>query len=106
MSNNTWIRKDWLNKLGLKEPKSKDELFNVLKAFKENSRALVGDDSIIPLGIDGTGTILSTVRPSFLRDTLTEEDYQTKVIYPEFALLAFPEYKSFYAYWNKIYNEK
>ncbi|WP_201008033.1 extracellular solute-binding protein [Paenibacillus glycanilyticus] len=29
------VRKDWLDKLGLKEPKTLDEYYNVLKAFKE-----------------------------------------------------------------------
>lgn len=31
-----WIRKDWLDKLGLQEPKTLDELTNVLKAFTED----------------------------------------------------------------------
>ncbi|MGE7921755.1 extracellular solute-binding protein [Viridibacillus arvi] len=30
-----WIRKDWLDKLNLKEPETPDELYKVLKAFKE-----------------------------------------------------------------------
>lgn len=30
-----WIRKDWLDKLGLEEPETTDELYSVLKAFKE-----------------------------------------------------------------------
>lgn len=30
-----WIKKDWLDKLGLKEPETPDELYTVLKAFKE-----------------------------------------------------------------------
>jgi putative aldouronate transport system substrate-binding protein len=31
-----FIRKDWLDKLNLQEPKTVDEYYNVLKAFKEN----------------------------------------------------------------------
>ncbi|CAM3229296.1 extracellular solute-binding protein [Filibacter tadaridae] len=30
-----WIKKDWLDKLGLEEPETPDELYEVLKAFKE-----------------------------------------------------------------------
>ncbi|GAB3427902.1 type 2 periplasmic-binding domain-containing protein [Flindersiella endophytica] len=33
--NSIWIRKDWLDKLGLKEPKSVDDLYAVAKAFTE-----------------------------------------------------------------------
>lgn len=31
-----WIRKDWLNNLNLQAPKTLDELYAVMKAFKEN----------------------------------------------------------------------
>lgn len=31
-----WIRKDWLDRLGLSVPKTMDELYNVAKAFTEN----------------------------------------------------------------------
>ncbi|MFC5403263.1 extracellular solute-binding protein [Cohnella soli] len=31
-----WIRKDWLDQLGLSVPKTMDELYNVAKAFTEN----------------------------------------------------------------------
>ncbi|MDF2065467.1 extracellular solute-binding protein [Bacillus sp. Cr_A10] len=34
-ANTPWIRKDWLDKLGLEEPETTDELYEVLKAFKE-----------------------------------------------------------------------
>ena len=30
-----FIRKDWLDKLGLEQPKTIDDFYNVLKAFKE-----------------------------------------------------------------------
>lgn len=30
-----WIKQEWLDKLGLKEPETTDELYTVLKAFKE-----------------------------------------------------------------------
>lgn len=42
------IRKDWLDNLGLKEPYTVDEWYNVMKAFKENDANLNGnpDDEI------------------------------------------------------------
>lgn len=34
---NVFIRKDWLDKLGMEVPTTPDELYNVLKAFKDNN---------------------------------------------------------------------
>lgn len=31
-----WLRKDWLDKLGLPEPKSMDDVINIAKAFRDN----------------------------------------------------------------------
>ena len=38
-----WINKAWLDNLGLEEPKSYDDLYNVLKAFKEQDANGNGD---------------------------------------------------------------
>ncbi len=35
--NNLFLRKDWLDKLGMQIPTTVDELYNVVKAFKENN---------------------------------------------------------------------
>jgi putative aldouronate transport system substrate-binding protein len=47
---NGWlIRKDWLDKLGLQEPKTLDDWYNVLKAFKEKDPNGNGKADEIPL---------------------------------------------------------
>ncbi|MGF7049571.1 putative aldouronate transport system substrate-binding protein [Paenibacillus sp. DS2015] len=46
----TWIRKDWLDKLGLEAPKTLEDLENVAKAFVDNK--LGGKNTV---GIVGTG---------------------------------------------------
>ena len=35
MSRGWWVRQDWLDKLGLKAPQNVDELYTVLKAFRD-----------------------------------------------------------------------
>lgn len=52
------IRKDWLDKLGLSVPTTTDELYEVLKAFKEKDPGNVGKDKVVPwlLGPIGTGS--------------------------------------------------
>jgi putative aldouronate transport system substrate-binding protein len=46
-SHNTFIRKDWLDKLGLPEPKTTQEFFDTMVAFKNNA-AKLGVDRVIP----------------------------------------------------------
>ena len=42
---NTFIREDWLKKLGLELPTTEEEFYNCLVAFKENAELLLGDDA-------------------------------------------------------------
>jgi putative aldouronate transport system substrate-binding protein len=55
-----WIRKDWLNNLGLEAPTTLDELYAVMKAFKENDPDQDGKDDTVGIALHknflGTGT--------------------------------------------------
>jgi len=51
-----WINKGWLDKLGLEMPTSPEELYNVLKAFKERDPNGNGKADEIPLGAHNTHT--------------------------------------------------
>ena len=42
---NTFVRKDWLDKLGLKEPTNRAEFEAMLIAFKDNAETLLGADA-------------------------------------------------------------
>ncbi|MDP3177868.1 MAG: extracellular solute-binding protein, partial [Spirochaetaceae bacterium] len=48
----TWIRKDWLDKLGLSVPKTRDEWLAAVKAFKEKDPGKVGAN-LMPIGDAG-----------------------------------------------------
>lgn len=54
----TWIRKDWLDKLGLQPPKSLADLENIAKAFIDNKMG--GDKTIGIVGTQQGGTLYST----------------------------------------------
>ena len=41
----TFVRKDWLDKLGLKEPTTTEEFHDMLVAFKDNASTLLGADA-------------------------------------------------------------
>jgi putative aldouronate transport system substrate-binding protein len=45
------IRKDWVDKLGMKLPTTTDELYTVLKAFKEQDPGGVGKDKVVPFAM-------------------------------------------------------
>lgn len=56
-----WIRNDWLKNLGLEIPKTLDELYAVMKAFKENDPDQDGQDDTVGIALhknflsNGTG---------------------------------------------------
>ncbi|WP_135556827.1 extracellular solute-binding protein [Paenibacillus cymbidii] len=49
------IRQDWLDKLGLKAPETVDELYRVLKTFKEKDPGNVGKDKVVPMAFPAIG---------------------------------------------------
>lgn len=52
--NTTWLRKDWMDKLGLEAPKSMDDLENIIKQFMEKDPGGNGAGKTVGL-ICGTG---------------------------------------------------
>lgn len=55
VSQKLWIYKPWLDKLGLQMPTTTEELYTVLKAFKEKDPNGNGQADEIPLSSDTTG---------------------------------------------------
>ncbi|MBW7459266.1 extracellular solute-binding protein, partial [Paenibacillus sepulcri] len=49
------IRQDWLDKLNMKAPTTVDELYQVLKAFKEKDPGNVGKDKVVPYAFPAIG---------------------------------------------------
>ena len=100
----TWIRKDWLDKLGMKEPTNPTEFYNMLKAFKENDPGKVGDN-LIPFAFSGSnlypfGVWYGTVLGGFLKDPPSKNQLFEQV-YP-----MWPQTKDCMKFLNKLYNEK
>ncbi|MCJ8012349.1 extracellular solute-binding protein [Paenibacillus sp. KQZ6P-2] len=60
-----WVKQEWLDKLGLKQPETLDDLYNMLKAFKENDPNGNGQKDEIAWGAVGTDGLLSYLRGSF-----------------------------------------
>ena len=73
----TFIRKDWLDKLGLDVPANIAEFHNCLVAFRDNADVLLGDEAnkMIPFFIDSEPNISAKpLLDSFLDTSISDRD--------------------------------
>ena len=74
----TFIRSDWLDKLGLDVPQTTEEFYSCLKAFKQNADLLLDDrsDSMIPFLIDSDPNISAKpLLDSFLDTSISDREF-------------------------------
>lgn len=107
--NRTWINKEWLNKVGMELPTNVDELYQVLKAFKEQDANGNGDpNDEIPLsGIANGGSEFSVLLEAFGIYSGTNVNYNLQLDSDGKVSLsqAAENYKAFLKYMNKLYKE-
>ncbi len=103
---NTFIRKDWLDKLGLPVPTTPEEFYNTMVAFKEKNPGNVS--GVIPYGYalqpayPGLGYIPEAFKPS----DLSEKEFATLQTSPGYQdNWNLPGFKQAVQYMNKMYNE-
>ncbi len=103
-----WIYKPWLEKLGLSEPKTLDDFYKVLKAFKEKDPNGNGVADEIPfMGATSGGENWFC---DFIAASFQPIDIQSKYLYPKNgkikAAYIEPEYKEALKYLNKLCKEE
>ena len=87
----SYIRKDWLDALGLEVPKTTDELVNALVRFRE----LDNDGSLIPFSSQyGNSAAIKTILQNFCMENE----------YSETAPFSDPDYKRGLEFLNELYN--
>ncbi|RXZ78655.1 extracellular solute-binding protein [Paenibacillaceae bacterium] len=98
--NGMFIRQDWLDKLGLPVPTTRDELYNTLIAFRDQNPG--GVDAVIPWGLAATGMNYNSgnLSASFWEEQ-SEEEFVTTI--PGWLR---PENKEALRFLNKLYKEK
>lgn len=100
----TFIRKDWLDKLGLGLPTTTEEYYDALVAFKEQDPGGVGANNVVPFTM--TSDVrwrASTILESFVDpDLTTEERWVNTVIDRQYLL---PGYKEGVRFLNRMYND-
>ncbi len=98
------IRQDWLDKLNLPVPKSTEEVYNTLKAFKEKKP---GGDQTIPLGFGLFEASYEPIIYSFLKTNISDEERFT--LTQRFGSsdqpVTLPGHKDGVRFLNKLYNE-
>ena len=100
---NTFMRKDWLDKLGLPVPATTGEFFDALVAFKEKDPGNVGRNRIVPftMTVDVRWTA-GNILESFIDPDITMMDRWVNTIVDRYFLL--PGYKEGVRFLNKMWN--
>lgn len=99
---NTFIRKDWLDKLSLPLPTTREQFHDALKAFKANAKTLGVD--VIPFSLSTdvrwrAGTLLD----SFVNPDITPKDRWVNTVIDRYFLL--DGYKEGFRFLNQMYLE-
>ena len=74
----TYVRQDWLDKLGMKAPTTKQEFEDMLVAFKDNAETLLGADAkkMIPYSVSyDVGWRAATLIESFLDPKMSDTEF-------------------------------
>ena len=97
------IRQDWLDKLGLPVPKTTDEVYATLKAFKEKNP---GGSGTIPLGFSLAPASYEPIIWPFIKKTSDEERYTLmQLLGSGDKPTLMPGHKEGVKFLNKLYNE-
>ncbi|UKS26910.1 extracellular solute-binding protein [Paenibacillus sp. HWE-109] len=98
--NGMFIRKDWLDKLGMPVPTTRDELYNTLVAFRDKNPG--GVNGVIPWGLAATGL---NYNYGNLGESFWGKQSEEEFVTAPFSWLR-PGNKDALKFLNKLYNEK
>lgn len=106
-----WINTEWLKAVGLEMPKTLDEYYEALKAFKEKDPNGNGQADELPLAFAKDGnTLVKQLRVAILPALGIVTSNGNERLYLDDAgkvhyIFASPAYKEYLAFMNKLYNE-
>lgn len=95
----SFIRQDWLDALNMPVPKTTDELYNTLKAFKEKDPGKVGAKNI-PMGMTLAPAQFEPLMYSFIKPVKGDTTYGQR-----YELPLHEGFKDALQFMNKLYNE-
>jgi len=99
-----FIRKDWLDKLGLPLPATTEEFYRTLTAFRENDPGRVGRNNLVPL-VMGSDVFWATqtITYPFIDSNISIRDRWVNIVVDRYFTM--PGYKEGIRFINKLYNE-
>jgi putative aldouronate transport system substrate-binding protein len=102
---NIFIRKDWLDKLGLPVPKNMTEFYNALVAFRDRDPGGVGASRVVPFGtdVDVRWNLADLIHNSYQKG-LSDRELWINNVYERY--ISMPGYKEGVRLMNQWYNEK
>jgi putative aldouronate transport system substrate-binding protein len=98
----SFIRKDWLDKLKLPVPRTIDEWYNAMKAFKEKDPGNVGKDKVVPFALMTNVSNITWTCQVLLDAFKKKMSYEDESCLPQWIM---PGFKDAIRYMNKLYNE-
>jgi putative aldouronate transport system substrate-binding protein len=102
-SHNTFIRKDWLDKLGLPVPKTTQQFYDTMVAFKNNA-AKLGVERVIPfLMTNDVRWQVYNIFLSFMAPNISSKERWINTVAERQLLI--PGVKEAYRFLNKMYND-
>jgi putative aldouronate transport system substrate-binding protein len=101
---NLFIRKDWLDKLGMPLPSNLQEFYQALTAFKEKDPGGIGKNNVVPFGMnrDVFWAVHTLVYP-FIDQNLSKRERWINIVIDRY--LTMPGYKEGIRFINKLYSE-
>jgi putative aldouronate transport system substrate-binding protein len=102
---NVFIRKDWLDKLGIPLPTTIDQLHDALVAFRDRDPGNVGRNRVVPFGqnADARWGLASLIHNSFERN-ISDRDRWINSVHERYVMM--PGYKEGVRRMNQWYNER
>ena len=103
---NTFIRKDWLDKLGLEVPTTREEFEKTIIAFRDNAETLLGADAskMVPYSVSyDVGWRAATLIESFIDPSISDREFYVNGF--DDRKLTEPGTKEAIKLLNKWYNE-
>jgi len=101
---NIFIRKDWLDKLGMGVPVNFEQLYTALKAFRDRDPGGVGRNRVVPFGVnEDVRWGLADLIHHFFPNNLSDRDRWINQVADRF--ITMPGYKRGVQEMNKWYNE-
>lgn len=98
----TYLRKDWVDKMGMQMPKTREEFHQILLAIKEKNPG--GVENVIPMtATSDVPWCFGPIIDSFINVNASEEELYVNNVIDEQLLL--PGFKDGIRYINQLYNE-